>query len=118
MKWLILLGGLMITSTQTHAKDIYEIVSFKFQKEVSLKEQKEAVAALNHVVKEFKGFKSRNYYYSEENQRWFDFITWESLELAKKASEQAMKNPQATKIFSLMDEKTMIFSHYERMGGL
>ena len=66
---------------------------------------------------EFKGFKTRDYYYSAENGRWIDFVVWTDEVLAKQASEQVMQNSNATDIFAQIDEKTLIFSHYERIGG-
>lgn len=106
----------------TIAKNIttesFEIVSFAFNKEVSFDAQQSSLESLNDIVKTLKGFKSRDYYYSEDNQRWFDFIVWESLEDAQAASKQIMNNPQALEIFALMDEQTMSISHYKKLGGV
>lgn len=99
-------------------KESFEIVSFAFNPEVSLETQLASLEALNDIVKELKGFKARDYYYSEESQRWFDFIIWERLEDAQAASKQIMSNPKALEIFALMDEQTMSFSHYKRLGGV
>lgn len=103
---------------KTIIKESFEIVSFAFNKEVSFDAQLSSVEALNDIVKTLKGFKSRDYYYSKDNQRWFDFIVWESIEDAQAASKLIMNNPQALEIFALMDEETMSFSHYKKLGGV
>ena len=118
MKTLILGGLIMLFSSIATADDTFEVVSTKFKDGVSLAEQEKLMAKLNEIVKTFEGFKSRDYYYSSENGRWVDFVVWESLEQAKKASEQAMQNPEAGKVFSQIDEKSTIFSHYKRVGGM
>lgn len=118
MKTLILGGLIMLFSSIATAQDTFEVVSTKFKEGISQEEQKRLMAKLNEIVKNFDGFKSRDYYYSSENGRWIDFVVWESLEQAKKASEQAMQNPEAGKVFSQIDEKSMIFSHYQRIGGV
>jgi hypothetical protein len=115
----LLLGLLTMTiANSTSANESYEIVSYRYKDGVSFEEQRRSTDSLNAIVAEFNGFKSRAFYYSEESQRWFDFVTWESLEHAKSASEQAMKNPEALRVFGLMNEESMIFSHFKKMGGV
>lgn len=98
------------------SKEAIEIVVMKFKDNVSFDDQKKSMETLSKIVSSFKGFVSREYYYSSENKRWIDFVIWESLELAKKASAEAMKNPTAGEIFSKIDQPDMIFSHYERLS--
>jgi hypothetical protein len=114
----ILWGGLfMLISSLALATDAFEVVSLKFKEGVRLEEQKSLMAELNQVIQKYEGFKSRDYYYSSENGRWIDFVVWTDVKLAKRASEAAMNDPKVGVFFSKMDEKTMIFSHYERIGG-
>jgi len=114
-----IIGGIiMLCSNVAVAGDAFEVVSVKFKDGVSFEVQESLMLTLNEVVHTFEGFKSRDYYYSKDNGRWIDFVVWESVEKAKKASEKAMSNPKAKKVFAQMDNKTMIFSHYERIGGL
>lgn len=108
----------MVASSITSAAEVYEIVSFKYKDDISFETQKQSIESLNTIASGFKGFISRNFYYSDENGRWFDLIVWESMEDAKRANEQVMVNPDALKVFALMDEQSMIFSHYERFGGV
>lgn len=96
----------------------YEMVSFAFKPEVPFEQQKQSAESLNVIVKKLNGFQSRQYFYNEEAKRWFDFITWDSLKDAKAASEQIMANPDALNIFALMDEESMMFGHYQSLGGV
>lgn len=109
---------MMTAVSSALANESYEIVSFKYKVGISLNEQQRSLEKLNDIVSRFKGFKSRVFYYSEENERWFDFVTWETLDDAKRASKQVMENPEALSIFGLMDENSIIFSHYKKVGGV
>lgn len=108
----------MLFSNLATAGDAFEIVSVKFKEGVNIEEQKKLMMDLNKVIKKFEGFKSRDYYYSAENGRWIDFVVWSDIKLAKKASEYVMTDLTAGAVISKMDEKSMIFSHYERVGGV
>lgn len=109
---------LMAIASFVNAEESYEIVSFSYKEEIPFSLQKIATESLNDIVSRFPGFKSREYYYSEENNRWFDFVTWESITAAKAASEKVMNDPEAMKLFTLMDKESMIFSHYKALGGV
>ena len=76
------------------------------------------MASLNTVVQTATGFKSRDYYYSEENGHWIEFIVWDNEESAKAASADMMKNEDALTVFGLVDQTTMLFSHYQHKGGI
>tara|TARA_B110001454_G_scaffold219195_1_gene251361 strand:+ start:5092 stop:5460 length:369 start_codon:yes stop_codon:yes gene_type:complete len=117
MKQIIIGALVMLFSNLATASDTFEIVSVKFKDGVNIEEQKRLMRDLNNVVKKFEGFKSRDYYYSSENGRWIDFVVWSNIKMAKKASEQVMTDPIAGAAISKMDQKDMIFSHYERVGG-
>lgn len=116
---MLTFADILISSEfQSHETDhAVEIVSFEFAKETDLNEQKEMMSELNQIVKTLDGFKSRNYYYSSENGRWIDFVIWRDLGLAERASEKMMNTPRAKLAFSKIDEKSMIFSHYNWVGG-
>lgn len=118
MKTILIGGFIMLFSNISNAGDVFEVVSMKFKEGVRLEEQKKMMSHLDEVIKKFEGFKSRDYYYSTDNGRWIDFVVWTDIKLAKKAAEQIMKNAEVGKFFSKMDEKSMIFSHYERLGGV
>lgn len=103
---------------ELNSKPSQEIVSFRFKDEVSFEDQRLLMSVLNEKLVDYDGFNSRDYYYSVENRRWLDFVVWSDVTLAKTASESMMNDPQAVSVFSKIDEKTMIFSHYEKVGGV
>ena len=107
----------MLNLKNANSKDLFEIVCVSFKDGVSIDDQESYMEQLNGIIKNFEGFKSRDYFYSHENKRWVDFVSWTDLSLAKKASDELMKHPLALELISMMDEKTMIFSHYENKGG-
>jgi len=115
----LLLGGLlMLNSNFALTTDVFEIVSLKFKDEVKFDEQKKLMSDLSGIILKFDGIKSREYFYSPENGRWIDFVVWSDVKLAKKASEAVMNDASAGTVFMKIDEKTMIFSHYEKVGGV
>ena len=118
MKETLLTGLLLINAATATADDAFEIISLQFKSEVSLEQQQQAMSSLNDIVKEFSGFKSRDYFYSQENGRWIDLVVWSDINLAKQASADVMQNPAAGAVFSLMDENSMIFSYYSRVDGI
>ena len=108
----------MLISNLSFAGDVFEIVSFKFKDGVKVEEQKKLMVELDKVLIGYEGFKSRDYYFSPEDGRWIDLVVWTDVKLAKKASDTAMKDPKAAVVFSKIDDKTTVFSHYERVGGV
>lgn len=108
----------MLFSQNANTNDCFEIISLEFKETVSLEQQQEAMASLNALITELAGFQSRDYFYSKDNGRWIEFITWSDEALAKKASDEMMKNEQALEVFCLVNEKSMIFSHYQHSGGI
>lgn len=97
---------------------VHEIVSFEFRQEVTLEDQKNLMMELNHVVKKLDGFQARNYYYSNETNRWMDIVVWTDFAQAQKALDQIMTDSKAALVFSKIDKKTMIFSHYNWVNGV
>ncbi len=96
--------------------DIYEIVVFKFKEEVPTKEQEILMEKMNAHVTNSKGFKNREYYYSEHDNRWVDLVTWTDLTSAKNAADEFFKSPACSNIISKIDDKSIVTSHYEKMG--
>lgn len=109
---------MVLANSSSFAQQSYEIVMTKFKDNISYEEQQAAMEKLNNIVINFSGFVSRDYFYSEDLQQWVDVVQWQDLAAAKAASEQAMNNPDAIAVFSLMDESSMSFSHYRHMGKL
>lgn len=105
-------------ATTANLNNSFEIIALQFRSDVNFADQETAMAKLNAVVQTAEGFKSRDYYYSEENGHWIEFIVWENEAAAKAASKAMMRNDEAIAVFCLVDEKTMLFSHYQHKGGI
>lgn len=105
-------------TTSASATSVFEIVNTQFVEGVSYQEQQEAMESLNSIVKYFDGFQSRDYFYSEELNRWTDIIVWENSDLAQSATVKAMENPKAQEVFSKMDLEKTLFSHYQSIGHI
>ena len=98
-------------SNMEHSK-IIELVLWEFRDNVNIQQGKEYVLKLNEFVKMQPGFISRTTSVTKEG-KFLDIIYWSDLASAKKASEKAMENEMTTTIFSTMNEKGMIFQHFE-----
>lgn len=108
----------MINAQSANTKNSFEIISFAFKKDISKEQQKTAMAALNAKIIDFPGFLSRDYYYSQEQQRWIDFAVWTDLQSAQDASKKMMEDATALEIFGMIEESSMIFTHYHHEGGI
>jgi hypothetical protein len=108
----------MLPSSYPIAGDVFEVVSFKFIEGIDIEVQTKYMTQLNDFVSSFEGFKSRDFFYSSEIGRWIDLVVWSDLKFATKASDALMKDPVAGAIFSKIEKKSMVFSHYMRMGGV
>ncbi len=108
----------MSISTLATAENKYEIVFTKFKATTTFAQQEQAMSSLNEVIQPYSGFISRDYFYSEANQQWVDFILWDSEHAAKHAAEDVMQQPAALEVFGLMDEGASIFSHYVKVGSI
>ena len=106
-----------LNSTAATPNNSFEIIALKFRNDVELTAQETAMASLNTVVQTAAGFKSRDYYYSEENGHWIEFIVWDNEASAKAASADMIKNDDALAVFGLVDQTNMLFSHYQHKGG-
>ncbi|PHS00838.1 MAG: hypothetical protein COA68_04190 [Oceanobacter sp.] len=106
-----------LNSTAANINNSFEIIALQFRDNVEFADQEAAMANLNTVVKTAAGFQSRDYYYSEENGHWIEFIVWDNEASAKAASANMMKNEDALAVFSLVEQTTMLFSNYQHKGG-
>lgn len=116
MKRFIILITLAVFLQNAYADSVYEIVSTKFKDGIHYPSQLKAMQSLDSIVSSFSGFVSRQFYYSDELNRWTDIVIWTDQGSAIEASKQAFNNSEAFKVFSLMDEGSQIFS-YNRLVG-
>ena len=96
---------------------VIELVLWKPKSGVSTEEMKASITELNQIVNQMDGFISRETALSEDGQ-FVDIVYWTDLESAQKASELAIQNPSAQKVFSLIDEKEMLFKHFDIFNAL
>jgi hypothetical protein len=96
--------------------EIHEYVVFKFKGDIAGDEQLAIMRALDPLVAPLGGFRSREYFYSEADNRWVDHVVWASIEEAH-ASEAIMDDPVAKRLFERMDQDTLVFGRYARAGS-
>lgn len=99
------------TSTKNKAT-IVEMVLWKSKEGTNSSKMKEYMLQLNDFVQQQPGFVSRKTALSTDG-RFLDIVLWRDLVSAQKASEKAMKDEKIVKIFNAIDEKEMIFQHFE-----
>jgi hypothetical protein len=88
-----------------------EVVQFKLLEGVS---ENEFLAASNIMMKELgslEGFIDRALLKKEDGS-WMDLLHWESMDAATKAVKDALKLPLCLEYFKLIDESSMVMSHY------
>lgn len=88
------------------------MVMFKLKQGVPVKQGKEAMEALGEYVKTQPGFVSRKVSLSKEDE-FLDLVYWTDLDSAHLAAEKVMKDETLSKHFSVIDQETMQFKHFE-----
>ena len=96
---------------------IVEMVLWKSKEGIGTEEAKNAIVQLNDFVKHQPGFVARKTALAEDG-KFLDIVLWTDLKSAKTASEKAMKNESLIPIFSTIDEKEMIFQHFEIFNSI
>jgi hypothetical protein len=89
---------------------IIELAIFKTKEGVAHNDALNALLALNSILNNFEGFIDRQLSKNEEGV-WFDIVNWESMDLAKKASEEIMKHEKALDVFAIMNQESLQFHH-------
>lgn len=97
--------------------EIVEIVVFKFKTGVPFSAQKRSMLALNIVLQKYPGMLQRSFYYSEQDQRWADMVSWVDMVSAQQAAEKIMHDVDCKDIFPLIDEQSVVMSHYRLEGN-
>lgn len=91
---------------------IIELVMWKSVKGISLEEAKKSITRLNDFVSKQSGFIARKTALAEDGN-FIDLVYWTDIESAKNASEKAMRNEELLPIFSIIDQKEMVFQHFK-----
>ena len=89
-----------------------EVVIFSLKQGVNDVEGKKALETLSECVQGYPGFIGRKLGKNEAG-RWMDLVYWTDHQSALSAAEQVMQNPDALKVFELIDEETMIMYHFD-----
>ena len=97
--------------------NVIEMVYWSPKKGVLKETTIEVMKKLNGFVKEQRGFISRSTSVSIDG-KFLDIVYWETLDDATKASELAMQQPTMVEVFSLIDEETMMFKHFDIFNSI
>lgn len=89
-----------------------ELVIFKPKTRVDHGEVKNSMESLNPILKSYQGFIHRQLAKSSDG-RWVDLVFWETMEDAKFAADDIMKNETAARVFEVIDEEEMSFFHFK-----
>lgn len=96
---------------------IIEMVLWKSAEGISPDEAKKSITKLNDFVSKQPGFIARKTAIAEDG-KFLDIVYWTDLKSAKTASEKAMKTEELMPIFSTIDQKEMVFQHFEIFNGI
>jgi hypothetical protein len=91
---------------------VIEMVLFKTNEGINLEDAKRELTKLNDCVASMPGFVLRKTAYSDNGQ-FLDLVFWTDLSSAKSASEKVMQDEKALQVFSIIEQKTMRFEHFE-----
>ena len=91
---------------------IIEMVMWEPIDSISKEDAKKSITKLNKFVSEQPGFIARKTALSEDG-KFLDIVYWANLKSAKAASEKAMKTEELIPIFGMIDQKGMVFNHFE-----
>jgi hypothetical protein len=91
---------------------VIEMVLFRTNEGIKPEEAKTELKKLNDFLTKQAGFISRNTAVADDGQ-YLDIVYWTDLSTAKAASDKAMQDPETTKVFSIIEQTTMLFKHFE-----
>jgi hypothetical protein len=91
---------------------IIEMVLFRTNEGIMPEEAKTELTKLNEYLTRQRGFISRNTAAADDGQ-YLDIVYWTDLNAAKTASDNAMQVPDVTKVFTIIEQKTILFKHFE-----
>jgi len=91
---------------------IIEMVLFKVKEGIEIEFAQKELIKINDFLAKQEGFISRKISLSDDEQ-FLDIVYWTDMESANAAVEKSMRNPDLLKIFSIIDEDTQIFKHFQ-----
>jgi len=105
------------TKSKMEQATIIEMVMWQSVEGINAEEAKESITKLNAFVSEQSGFISRKTAMAEDG-KFLDIVYWTDLKSARDASEKAIKTKELIPIFSKIDQKEMIFQHFEIFNSI
>ena len=92
-------------------KRAVEVVIYKLKPGVTDSKATQVFEESNELLKTYRGFVSRQLAQAADGT-WMDTVLWESMDAAKFAAAEVMKNPKAQDLFSILDETQLNFYHF------
>ena len=94
---------------------VLELVVFNLRAGASREELLGTVDAVSSWIDEQPGFVSRALVEDREGERWIDVVWWRSIADAQAAAERAMGSQSCAPMFGLIDMKSTLMLHGERV---
>lgn len=91
----------------------YEIPLYRFRKDVSFADAKQAALNLNEFLRTAPGFKVRRTYYDRKTNVWIDVVEWETMEHAIQALEDFSTSEYFAEFANLADPDFSLMHHGE-----
>lgn len=91
---------------------VIEMVLFRINEGINSEEAKTELKKLNYFLAKQDGFISRKTAVADDGQ-YLDIVYLTDLNTAKTASDKALQDPDTLKVFSVIEQKTMLFKHFE-----
>lgn len=85
-----------------------ELVIFTSKAGLGENEVRDSLESLNPILASYKGFQKRQLALNDDGY-WMDLVFWETMEDAKFAADDIMKQEQAIKVFEVIDEEKIQF---------
>ena len=95
--------------------EITEIVVSEFKDSLPYEEQLKFTQKINEATKNFKGFISREAYFSEEKNKWVEIVKWEDAASAEQAMKDAETCPICLEVFPKLNNESMLFMHAKKV---
>jgi hypothetical protein len=96
--------------------ELHEFITFEFKPGPDLAEQGEAMRKAGPALAALPGFKRRDYYYSETDQRWLAQVVWESEDLLDQSAPDFEEDPTVVGLNEQIETSTMRYSRYRMIG--
>ena len=91
---------------------VIEMVLFRTNEGVTSEEAKSKLMNVNKFLVNQEGFISRKISVSDDGE-FLDIVYWADMNSATAAANNLMKDPEICKNFSIIDEETQVFKHFE-----